>query len=215
MRIAFVGPPGIGKGTHVKRLAKETGRPHISTGDIFRLAIKDGCEIGQYVKTFLETGRLVPCELVIKVVMERISQDDCKGGYYLDGFPRTLHQAEFFDKSLSKVQMNLDCVLEFYAQEEEKELIGRILGRRFCTRCPEWFHVVNKAPKEEMVCDSCSAPLYQRFDDTAETFKKRLKLYKDLSRSLLPFYEKKGILRRLNTGAGIEETYKVLLGLIG
>lgn len=215
MRLAFVGPPGIGKGTHAKRLSRETGLPHISTGDMFRDAIAEGTEIGRYAKEFIDVGELVPCELTIELVMKRLSQADCAKGFLLDGFPRTLNQAEEFEKGSAVYGATLDCVIDFYVDEEEKELVERVAGRRFCTQCPEWFHLENKPPQAEGKCDVCGSELYQRFDDNEETLRKRLRIFHEQSEPLVEFYKQRDRLQRIDAGGSIKETYKFLSKIAG
>lgn len=215
MKIAFIGPPGVGKGTHAKRLAKQTGRPHISTGDMFREAIAAETHDGHYARAFIDKGELVPCDKVIELVMGRLNQDDCQSGYYLDGFPRTLNQAEAFDAVLKEQGQKLDFAIEFFVEHEEKQLVQRISGRRYCSQCPEWYHLINKPPRKQGACDVCGASLYQRSDDSEETLKKRLTVFHKSAEPMLAYYEAQGVLRRINATNSIEETYKTLLKIIG
>ena len=215
MRLAFIGPPGVGKGTHAKHLSRESGLPHISTGDMFREAIDNKSKIGLYAKEFISAGDLVPCEITIELVLNRLTHIDCSKGYLLDGFPRTVLQAVEFEKGTAVYGTSLDAVIDFYVDEEEKQLVERISGRRLCSKCPEWFHLENKPPRVDGVCDVCGAEVYQRFDDTKETLRKRLRIFHAQSEPLVDFYAKKDLLHRIDAGGSIKETYKSLLKIVG
>lgn len=187
MRLVFLGPPGIGKGTYASAISKMYGIPHISTGDIFREEIKRGTELGRRIKEYVERGELVPDEIVIEVVRERLSREDCKKGFILDGFPRTLRQAQALDEMAT-----LDLALNFVAPDEV--IIERLSGRRICRRCGAIYHVKFMPPKVEGVCDICGGELYQREDDKPEVIKRRLELYRRQFKPILDFYRAKGIL---------------------
>ena len=203
--IILMGPPGAGKGTLAKQLMSALDLVHISTGDMFRDAIKAGTPLGTLAKSYIDHGDLVPDEVTIGLVKERLSQDDCAKGFLLDGFPRTLPQAEAL-KELSKeinrpieVVVNLDC--------DNAELIRRISGRRVCKTCGAPYHVVTLKPKVEGVCDICGGPLYQRADDNEEALKVRLEHYVQDTKPLLDFYAKEGLLESFNSLVGKEELF--------
>ena len=203
--IILMGPPGAGKGTLAKQLMSEFNLVHISTGDMFREAIKAGTELGKLAKSFIDRGDLVPDEVTIGIVRERLAQDDCERGFLLDGFPRTLPQAEAL-KELSvevnrqiQVVVNLDC--------DNKELIRRISGRRVCKNCGAPYHVVTLKPKVEGVCDICGGPLYQRADDNEEALKVRLEHYVQDTKPLLDFYAKEGLLKSFDSLVGKEQLF--------
>ena len=203
--IILMGPPGAGKGTLAKQLMSALDLVHISTGDMFRDAIKAGTPLGKLAKSYIDNGHLVPDEVTIGLVKERLSQDDCAKGFLLDGFPRTLPQAEAL-KELSKeinrpieVVVNLDC--------DNAELIRRISGRRVCKQCGAPYHVVTLKPKVEGVCDICGGPLYQRADDNEEALKVRLEHYVQDTKPLLDFYAKEGLLESFNSLVGKEELF--------
>ena len=203
--IILMGPPGAGKGTLAKQLMSALNLVHISTGDMFRDAIKAGTPLGKLAKSYIDDGHLVPDEVTIGLVKERLSQDDCAKGFLLDGFPRTLPQAEAL-KELSKeinrpieVVVNLDC--------DNAELIRRISGRRVCKQCGAPYHVVTLKPKVEGVCDICGGPLYQRADDNEEALKVRLEHYVQDTKPLLDFYAKEGLLESFNSLVGKEQLF--------
>lgn len=203
--IILMGPPGAGKGTLAKQLMSAFDLVHISTGDMFREAIKAGTDLGKLAKSYIDRGDLVPDEVTIGIVKERLGQDDCEKGYLLDGFPRTLPQAEAL-KELSRevnrpieVVVNLDC--------DNAELIRRISGRRVCKTCGAPYHVVTLKPKVEGVCDLCGGPLYQRADDNEEALKVRLEHYVQDTKPLLDFYAKEGLLKSFDSLVGKEQLF--------
>jgi adenylate kinase len=187
MNIIFLGAPGVGKGTYTSKVKEKYGLPHISTGDIFRENMKNGTPLGKEAKTYIDAGKLVPDEVTINMVKDRLSQSDAKKGYILDGFPRTIPQAEALEK-FSKVSV----VVNFVADEET--IIQRLSGRRICRKCQAIFHVKNIPPKVEGVCDKCKGELYQRDDDKPEAIKHRLKVYQDQTSPLIDYYKKKKLL---------------------
>ena len=203
--IILMGPPGAGKGTLAKQLKTAYYLVHISTGDMFREAIKEGTELGKLAKSFIDQGHLVPDDVTIGIVRERLSKDDCKNGFLLDGFPRTLPQAEALDKMSKEINrpievvVNLDC--------DEGELIRRISGRRVCKNCGAPYHVETMKPKVEGICDICGGPLYQRADDNEEALKVRLGHYVAETKPLLDFYQAKGLLENFNSLVGKEQLF--------
>ena len=203
--IVLMGPPGAGKGTLAKQLKTAFSLTHISTGDMFREAIKEGTPLGKLAKSYLDSGNLVPDEVTIGLVKERLAKEDCANGFLLDGFPRTLPQAEAL-KELSKeinrpveVVVNLDC--------DNDELVRRISGRRVCKNCGAPYHITNMKPKVEGVCDLCGGPLYQRKDDNEEALKVRLQHYVQDTKPLLEFYEKEGLLKNFNSLVGSTQLF--------
>lgn len=208
-----MGPPGAGKGTQAALIVKEYNIPHISTGDMFRDAMASNSDLGKQAKSYIEKGLLVPDELTIQIVKERLSQPDCQNGFLLDGFPRTLVQAEAFDKILEEMSMDIDCVLNVDA---DYDLIARrIAGRRMCPKCNAGYHVENLKPKVEGICDNCGTPLIIRKDDNPETVKNRLQVYDTQTRPLLAYYAKKNILRTIDGNENIDTSFKQVKSILG
>lgn len=202
MNMMLLGPPGCGKGTQAKILIDTYHIPQISTGDILRETIKRGSPLGIEAKTYMDQGLLVPDLLVIRIIEERLQQTDCKPGFILDGFPRTVAQAEALDVTLSKVGSKLEYV--FSIEVDGEELIKRLTGRRICKKCGESYHLTFNPPKQEGLCDSCQGELYQRDDDKEETIRNRLKVYQTQTAPLIDFYKGKGILRSIDGMGSIE-----------
>ena len=200
--IILMGPPGAGKGTLAKQLLKAFPFVHISTGDMFREAIKAGTELGKLAQSYIARGDLVPDEVTIGLVKERLSQDDCANGFMLDGFPRTLPQAEALEEITKLINRPIDTVVNL--DGDNKELIRRISGRRVCKSCGAPYHIDTMKPKVEGVCDACGGPLFQRPDDNEEALKVRLDHYVHDTKPLLEFYEKKGLLRNFDSLKGSE-----------
>ena len=209
MRAILMGPPGAGKGTQASDLITRYQIPHISTGDMFRAAIKAGTALGIKAKEFMDAGSLVPDEVTIGIVAERLAEPDCSKGFLLDGFPRTVAQADALDKILVVLQMTLDGVLNIEVDEEK--LIERLTGRRICRQCGATYHMVFNPPTTANVCDKCGGELYQRSDDTLETAKNRLQVYNDQTQPLIEYYREKGLLREIN---GDQEIAKVLQDIV-
>lgn len=205
-----MGPPGAGKGTQASDLIKRYQIPHISTGDMFRAAIKAGTALGKKAKEYMDAGSLVPDEVTIGIVAERLAEPDCSKGFLLDGFPRTVAQADALDKILVELQMTLDGVLNIEVDEEK--LLERLTGRRICRKCGATYHMVFNPPTTENVCDKCGGELYQRSDDTLETAKNRLQVYNDQTQPLIEYYREKGLLCEIN---GDQEIAKVLQDIVG
>lgn len=206
MRIILLGAPGAGKGTQAKKLSIRYGIPHISTGDIFRENIKNGTELGMKARSYMDKGLLVPDELVLELIMDRLAEDDCKKGYILDGFPRTIPQAEALDFALSKAGTEIDLAIEVYASD--MEIINRMSGRRACPVCGATYHIVNIPPKKEGICDNCGSELILREDDKRETVEKRLEVYHAQTRPLIQYYKNKGILKTVDGVKDADETFK-------
>lgn len=207
MKLVFLGPPGVGKGTYAKAVSKELGIPHISTGDIFREEIKKETDLGKRVKEYVERGLLVPDEIVIEVVRKRLEQPDCKKGFILDGFPRTVKQAEALDKFAPP-----DLVLNFVARDEV--IIERISGRRICARCGAIYHVKYMPPKYPGICDRCGGPLILRKDDRPEVVKKRLEVYRKQFEPIIKYYRSRGLLREVEANEQAPQVIPKVLNTI-
>lgn len=196
MKIVLLGPPGAGKGTQAETLVNLLQVPHISTGDMFRKAIKDGTELGLKAKSYMDQGQLVPDEVTIGIVRERLAQPDCKEGFLLDGFPRTVPQAVALDQILSDLQTALDAVLSIEVANEK--LVARLTGRRVCKSCGATYHILFNPPKQESICDKCGGELYQRSDDSIDTVSNRLEVYENQTAPLIAYYQKKNVLKPIN-----------------
>ena len=193
MKIIMLGAPGAGKGTQAKQIAGKYSIPHISTGDIFRANIKNGTELGKKAKEYMDQGLLVPDELTCDLVMDRIQQDDCKNGFVLDGFPRTIPQAEALDAALTKIGEKMDYAIDVDVPDEN--IVSRMSGRRACLDCGATYHIVSLPPKTEGKCDHCSSDLVLRDDDKPETVQKRLTVYHEQTQPLIDYYKNQGILK--------------------
>ena len=213
MKIIMLGAPGAGKGTQAKKIAEKYQIPHISTGDIFRANIKNGTELGKKAKTYMDQGLLVPDELVVDLVVDRVGQDDCKNGYVLDGFPRTIPQAEALDAALEKLGEKMDYAINVDVPDEN--IISRMGGRRACVGCGATYHVAYNPPKTENICDSCGEKLILRDDDKPETVKKRLDVYYEQTQPLIDYYKKAGILRDVDGTVDMEDVFKAIVGILG
>lgn len=211
MRLVLLGPPGAGKGTQAQVLSKKSGIPHISTGDMLREALKAATPLGLKAKSFMEKGGLVPDEVVIDLVRERLQKSDAQKGFILDGFPRTVEQAESLDKTLLELSMPLDLVL--YFKTTLPVILRRLTGRRVCGQCGKNYHKTNFKPKTEGVCDVCGGKLVQRPDDVEETIVKRLKVYEEQTAPLIGHYKKKNILAEVSGDLDVAELDEVLEGL--
>ena len=212
MKIIMLGAPGAGKGTHAKKITEKFGIPAISTGDIFRENIKNGTELGKKAKEYMDAGNLVPDELVCDLVVDRLKQDDCKNGYILDGFPRTIPQAEALTAALAKDDDAIDYALEIFI--EDQAIIDRMSGRRVCKSCGATYHVVNIPPKTEGVCDECDGELIVRDDDAPETVKKRLDVYHEQTAPLIDYYKKQGILTVIDGSKGLDTCFEEICGIL-
>ncbi|MCU6762234.1 Adenylate kinase [uncultured Roseburia sp.] len=213
MKIIMLGAPGAGKGTQAKQIADKYGIPHISTGDIFRANIKEGTELGKKAKTFMDQGLLVPDELVCELVVDRIQHDDCKDGFVLDGFPRTIPQAEALTAALEKIGSNIDFALDIDVPDEN--IIDRMSGRRACVNCGATYHVVNIPPKEEGICDRCGHEIVLRDDDKPETVKKRLEVYHAQTKPLIDYYKNQNILKSIDGTQPMDTVFQVIVNILG
>ncbi len=213
MKIILMGPPGAGKGTQAEKLVELYQIPHISTGDMFRKAQKDGTELGLKAKEYMEQGQLVPDEVTVGIVRERLAEADCKDGFLLDGFPRTVQQADALDGILKDLGMVLDRVINI--EVDKAFLVDRLTGRRVCRTCGATFHVVNKAPKVEGVCDKCGGELYQRNDDKIETVSNRLDVYAAQTAPLIEYYQSKGVMSSIDGSKSMEDVLADIRSALG
>ena len=213
MKIIMLGAPGAGKGTQAKLIAEKYGVPHISTGDIFRANIKNGTELGKEAKEYMDKGLLVPDELTVRLLLDIVAQDDCKNGYVLDGFPRTIPQAEVLDKELTKLGDSVDFAVDVDVPDEN--IIRRMSGRRACLNCGATYHIVNIPPKKEGICDVCGSELVLRDDDQPETVKNRLKVYHEQTQPLIEYYTGKGVLRTVDGTLPMEEVFDAIVKILG
>ena len=212
MQLLLMGPPGAGKGTQSAELIKKFSIPQISTGDMFRAAVKEGTELGKKAKACMDKGELVPDEVTIGIVRERLAKDDCKNGFILDGFPRTVEQADALKKILDDLGIKLTRVLNIHVPAEN--LIERAVGRRICKNCGATYHVKFNPPKTENKCDNCGGELYQRGDDNAETMKTRLSTYENSTRPLIEYYKKVGIYTEVDGGQPITKVTEDLVNVL-
>ncbi len=212
MKIVMLGAPGAGKGTQAKKIAEKFSIPHISTGDIFRANIKNGTELGTKAKVYMDQGLLVPDELVVDLVVDRLQQEDCKNGYILDGFPRTIPQAEALDNALAVIGEKLDYAINIEAPDDF--IINRMSGRRACVACGGTYHIVNIPTKVEGICDACGGALILRDDDKEETVKKRLDVYHEQTQPLVDFYQGKGILVDVDGTKGLMELFEEIVDIL-
>ncbi len=213
MRIIMLGAPGAGKGTQAKKIAEKYQIPHISTGDIFRANIKNGTELGNKAKTYMDQGLLVPDELTCDLVVDRIQQDDCANGYVLDGFPRTIPQAEALTKALENLNSKIDYAVN--VEVPDSNIVHRMGGRRACLACGCTYHVEYNAPKVEGICDVCGAKLVLRDDDKPETVQKRLNVYHDQTQPLIDYYTKAGVLVEVDGTKDIDDVFEDITNILG
>ena len=213
MKIIMLGAPGAGKGTQAKMISEKFGLPHISTGDIFRSNIKNGTELGKKAKEYMDQGLLVPDELTCDLVVDRISADDCKNGYILDGFPRTIPQAHALDSALEKLGENIDYAIDVDVPDEN--IVTRMSGRRACLNCGATYHIVFNPPKVENICDECGSELVLREDDHPETVQKRLDVYHSQTQPLIEYYHQKNIMKKVDGTRKMQEVFDSILEILG
>lgn len=213
MRLILLGPPGAGKGTQAVRIANKYNIPHISTGDILRKNIKDGTELGKKAKEYIDKGLLVPDELVVAIVEDRLKEEDCKSGFLLDGFPRTVNQAEALDKVLNNMNTSLHGVINI--KVDKSTLVGRAVGRRICQECGATYHIEFNQSKTEGKCDVCDGELYQRNDDKEETVSKRIEVYLNETAPLTEYYSKKELLENINGQQDINNVFEDIVLALG
>ena len=213
MKIIMLGAPGAGTGTQAKRIAEKYSIPHISTGDIFRANIKNGTELGRKAKEYMDQGALVPDELTCDLVMDRIQQDDCKNGFVLDGFPRTIPQAEALDGALGKIGQKMDYAID--VDVPDANIVNRMGGRRACLSCGATYHVEFNPTKQEGICDACGAQTVLRDDDKPETVQKRLTVYHDQTQPLIDYYKKQDILKSVDGTQPMDAVFDAIIGILG
>ncbi|MBF0589604.1 MAG: adenylate kinase [Magnetococcales bacterium] len=213
MKLILMGGPGAGKGTQARRIAEKYGIPQLSTGDMLRAAVKAGTEVGLKAKAAMESGSLVTDDIVVGIISDRIQEDDCKGGFILDGFPRTVEQAKALTKMLKKRDLKIDFVIDITADDEE--LVGRITGRSTCSKCGEGYHTMFKKSSKEGICDKCGGELTTRADDNEETVRNRLGVYHEQTAPVLGYYGKKGALKEVNGMLAMDEVFNALCTILG
>jgi adenylate kinase len=213
MKIIMLGAPGAGKGTQAKMLADKYGIPHISTGDIFRANIKSGTELGKKAKTYMDQGLLVPDELVCDLVVDRVKQEDCKEGYILDGFPRTIPQAESLDAALAEIDSKIDYAVNVEVPDEN--IVRRMSGRRACVSCGATYHIVHIPTKVEGICDRCGSELILRDDDKPETVTKRLNVYHEQTQPLIEYYTNKNALVEVDGTKDMNDVFNAIVEILG
>ena len=213
MKIIMLGAPGAGKGTQAKKIAAKYGIPHISTGDIFRANIKNGTELGKKAKTYMDQGLLVPDELVVDLVVDRVNQEDCENGYVLDGFPRTIPQAEALDKALAAQGQKMDYAIDVDVPDEN--IVRRMGGRRACVGCGATYHLEYAPTRQEGICDVCGGELILRDDDKPETVLKRLGVYHEQTQPLIDFYEAKGVLKSVDGTVDMKDVFAAIVEILG
>lgn len=213
MKIIMLGAPGAGKGTQAKMIAEKYQIPHISTGDIFRANIKNGTELGKEAKKYMDQGLLVPDELTVKILLDRVAQPDCVNGYVLDGFPRTIPQAEVLDSALNEMGDAIDYAINVDVPDEN--IVKRMSGRRACLSCGATYHIEHVPPKKEGICDVCGQPLVLRDDDKPETVLNRLKVYHDQTQPLIEFYSAKGVLKTVDGTVDMKDVFLSITAILG
>ena len=213
MKIIMLGAPGAGKGTQAKMIAEKYSIPHISTGDIFRANIKEGTELGKKAKTYMDKGELVPDELVVDLVVDRVAKDDAANGYVLDGFPRTIPQAEALDNALSAIGDSVDYAIN--VEVPDSNIIERMSGRRACVGCGATYHIVYNPTKVEGKCDACGSDTVLRDDDKPETVQKRLSVYHEQTQPLIDYYKAQGILKSVDGTQPMDDVFSAIVGILG
>lgn len=209
----MLGAPGAGKGTQAKMIADKYKIPHISTGDIFRMNIKNGTELGMEAKKYMDQGLLVPDELTVRILLDRVAKEDCKDGYVLDGFPRTIPQAEVLEDALNKLGDKIDYAVDVEVPDEN--IIRRMGGRRACLSCGATYHIEHVPPKKEGICDQCGQPLVLRDDDKPETVKNRLRVYQEQTQPLIDFYTERNVLRTVDGTQDMQDVFHAIVEILG
>ncbi len=213
MKIIMLGAPGAGKGTQAIKIADKYGIPHISTGDLFRSNIGNNTELGREAKQYMDAGKLVPDELTVRMLFDRVSNEDCKNGYVLDGFPRTIAQAEVLEEEVGKRDDRIDFVINVDVPDDH--IIRRMSGRRACPKCGATYHIEHVPPKKEGICDSCGEQLILRNDDAPETVQKRLDVYHEQTQPLIDFYDKRKILRTVDGTKDLQDVFQEIVKILG
>ena len=213
MKIIMLGAPGAGKGTQAKMIAEKYQIPHVSTGDIFRANIKGQTPLGMEAKKYMDECKLVPDELTVKILLDRVAQDDCKNGYVLDGFPRTIPQAEVLTEALDKMGDKIDYAIDVAVPDEN--IVKRMSGRRACVTCGATYHIVHIPPKVENICDKCGSELILRDDDKPETVLNRLKIYHEQTQPLIDYYTGKGVLKTVDGTKDMNNVFADIVGILG
>ncbi len=213
MKIIMLGAPGAGKGTQAKMIADKYQIPHISTGDIFRANIKNGTELGKEAKSYMDKGLLVPDELTVKILLDRVANKDCENGYVLDGFPRTIPQATVLEEALAKTGDKIDYAVNVDVPDEN--IIKRMSGRRACLKCGATFHIEHVPPKKDGVCDACGEALVLRDDDKEETVKNRLEVYHKQTQPLIDFYSERGVLKVVDGTVDMKDVFASIVAILG
>ena len=213
MKIVMLGAPGAGKGTQAKMIAEKYTIPHISTGDIFRANIKEGTPLGLEAKSYMDQGKLVPDELTVKILLDRVAKDDCKNGFVLDGFPRTIPQANVLKEALEKQNDKIDYAINVDVPDEN--IVRRMSGRRECVTCGATYHIEHVPPKTEGICDKCGSNLILRDDDKPETVLNRLKIYHEQTQPLIDFYNNEGILKEVDGTIDVKDVFANIVTILG
>ena len=213
MKIIMLGAPGAGKGTQAKLIAEKYGLPHISTGDIFRANVKEGTQLGLEAKKYMDQGLLVPDELTVRILLDRVSRPDCSAGYVLDGFPRTIPQAQVLEKALAELGDQIDFAIDVDVPDEN--IVRRMGGRRACVTCGATYHMEHVPPRTEGICDTCGGELILREDDKPDTVKNRLKVYHEQTQPLIDFYQKKGVLRVVDGTMDMKDVFEAIVAILG
>ncbi|MCR4930308.1 MAG: adenylate kinase [Lachnospiraceae bacterium] len=213
MKIVMLGAPGAGKGTQAKMIAEKYSIPHISTGDIFRANIKEGTPLGLEAKSYMDQGKLVPDELTVKILLDRVAKDDCKNGYVLDGFPRTIPQANVLKEALDAQNDKIDYAINVDVPDEN--IVRRMSGRRACVTCGATYHIEHVPPKKEGICDKCGSNLILRDDDKPETVLNRLKIYHEQTQPLIDFYSNEGILKEVDGTIDVKDVFENITKILG
>lgn len=213
MKIIMLGAPGAGKGTQAQMIADKYGIPHVSTGDIFRENVKNGTELGMEAKKYMDQGLLVPDELTVRILLDRVAKEDCKDGYVLDGFPRTIPQAKVLEDALNKLGDKIDYAIDVEVPDEN--IIRRMGGRRACLSCGATYHIEHVPPKKEGLCDECGQPLVLRDDDKPETVQNRLRVYQEQTQPLIEFYTERNVLKTVDGTQDMQDVFNAIVEILG